>query len=132
MNKKIVASSFLGMAALLGGLSLADKADAYRGDYTQKGPNYNEERHQQMEEAFKNNDYNAWKELMNGRGRVTQVVNESNFARFAEAHNLAQEARYDEAEEIRSELGLRTRNGEPTGQGYGKGNGQGQMRNQNQ
>lgn len=119
------------MAVIWGGLSLAGKADAYRGDYTQKGPNYNEERHQQMEEAFKNNDYNVWKELMNSRGRVTQVVNESNFARFAEAHRLAQEGKYSEADDIREELGLRIRSDEPTGQGYGKGNGQGQIRNQN-
>lgn len=121
MNKKTIVMSSLGLATILGAGILAGGANAYRGDYTQKGPNCTEERHTQMEQAFNNNDYNAWKELMNGRGRVTQVINEGNFARFAEAHKLAKAGNYDEADKIRQELGLRTRNGEPTGQGYGQG-----------
>ena len=30
---------------------------------------------------------------MNGKGRVAEVVNEGNFARFAEAHQLAEEGK---------------------------------------
>ena len=88
---------------------------AYQGDPTQKGPNYSPERHEQMEKAFENNNYADWKNLMNGRGRVTQVVNEGNFARFAEAHRLAEQGKTDDAQKIRQELGL----------GNGKGSGQG-------
>lgn len=95
----------------LGGSLLASSALAYKGDPAVKGPNYSEERHNAMTQAFEKNDYNAWKNLMNGKGRVTQVVNEGNFAKFAEAHKLALEGKKDEANKIRQELGLGLQNG---------------------
>ena len=123
-NKKII----LGISALTlaaGTLLIPGSVSAYQGDYTREGPDCGSEKHEAMEQAFENNDYQAWTELMEGKGRVTQVVNESNFARFAEAHKLAEEGNYDEADAIRQELGLRTRNGEKVGAGYKQGNGQG-------
>ncbi len=118
MNKKLL---ILGISTVIlgSGLFLLPKdADAYRGDPNVKGPYYSEERHQEMEKAFDNNDYEAWKNLMQGKGRVTQVVNKDNFAKFAEAHNLAESGKTDEANKIRQELGLGLRNG--TGMGrYG-------------
>jgi hypothetical protein len=62
---------------------------------------------------------------MRDKGRIAQVINESNFSQFAEAHRLAQEGKYDEADAIRQELGLRTRNGEKVGAGFRQGGGQG-------
>lgn len=120
MNKKLI---ILGTAGLvLGGFLLSsEKALAHRGDPSVQGPNYSAERHAAMTQAFENNDYNAWKELMQGKGRVTQVINEQNFARFAEAHKLALEGRTDEAQTIREELGLGLQNG--SGQGMGRGYG---------
>ncbi len=91
-------------AVLLGAVTL--KAWAYRGNPEQKGPNFSAERHEQMQKAFENKDYNAWKKLMNGRGRVSQTINESNFARFAEAHQLRLEGKNKEANKILAELGL--------------------------
>jgi hypothetical protein len=111
MNHKIFAT--IG-ALVLGATVLAGSAQAYRGDPNVKGPNYSQERHEAMIQAFANNDYNAWKELMAGKGRVTQVINEGNFARFAEAHRLALEGKTDEAKQIRTELGL------GIGGGYGR------------
>ncbi len=55
-------------------------ASAYQSDYTQKGPNYSEEKHESMTATFETNDYNAWKDLMSGKGRSIKVVNEGNFA----------------------------------------------------
>ncbi len=120
-TKKILFS--VGLFSILGtmGLVLTNSAFAYQGDYTKQGPNYTTERHEAMEKAFKNNDYAAWKNLMQNKGRVTQVVNQSNFSKFVQAHNLAQEGKYEEADKIRQELGLRTRNGEKVGAGYGRG-----------
>ena len=43
---------------------------------------------------------------MQGRGRVTQVVNQGNFAKFAQAHELAEAGKQEEAAAIRAELGL--------------------------
>jgi hypothetical protein len=120
MNKKLLAVSALVLGA---GVLLTTTSGvlAYRGDPNVQGPNYSPERHEAMTQAFENNDYNAWKELMQGKGRVTQVVNESNFARFAEAHKLALGGKTEEAKSIRTELGLGLRNGSGQGQGMGYG-----------
>ena len=101
MNKKLIS---LGLTVLtLGGLAF--------GANQVMASNYSEERHQAMTQAFANEDYNAWKALMSGRGRASQVVNEGNFARFAEAHRLMLEGKTNEAQTIRAELGLGTGNG---------------------
>lgn len=114
---------FLGLTALaIGGAIVAPQAAlAYRGDPNIQGPNYTAERHDAMTKAFENNDYNAWKSLTSGRGRVTQVVTADNFARFAEAHRLTLEGKTDEANAIRTELGLGLQNGSGIGQGMGYG-----------
>jgi len=120
MNKT---SILLGLTALvIGGAVMAPQAVlAYKGDPNVKGPNYTQERHEAMTKAFENNDYNAWKSLMDGRGRVTQVINAQNFGRFAEAHKLALQGNTSEANAIRTELGLGLRNGSGAGQGMGYG-----------
>lgn len=120
MNKQ---SILLGAAALvLGGIALAPGVvNAYQGDPNVQGPNYTPERHEAMTEAFENKDYQAWKNLMQGKGRVTQVVNEDNFDKFAQAHQLALEGKTEEANQIRAELGLGQRNGSGMGQGQGFG-----------
>ncbi len=118
MNKK---STLLGTTALvLGALIMSPTIiGAYQGDPNVQGPNCTPERHEAMEQAFDNNDYNSWKELMSGKGRVSQVITEENFARFSEAHKLAQEGKIEEAKQIRQELGLGlgSRNGSGDGQG---------------
>jgi hypothetical protein len=122
-TKKLFYSiSALVLTAFVGTL-IVGSVNAYQGDYTKKGPNYTPERHEAMEQAFDNNDYNAWKNLMQGRGRVMQVVTKDNFAQFAKAHALAEQGKLVEADAIREDLGLRTRNGQNTGMGYGQGMG---------
>ena len=111
----------------LTGLMIVPVTNAYRGDPNVQGPNYAVERHAEMTQAFENNDYDAWKAQMQDRGRVTQAVNEGNFARFAKARSLAQEGKLDEAKQIRQELGLGLQNG--SGNGSGQGNGQGYGKN---
>jgi hypothetical protein len=103
----------LGVLALVLGVTAvsAGSALAYRGDVGVKGPNYSPERHEAMLKAFENKDYTAWKNLMQNKGRVTQVVTEANFAKFAEAHNLALQGKIEEAKKIRQELGLGLKNG---------------------
>jgi hypothetical protein len=129
MLKKQIIS--LGVLSLLTtGVFLFPKvADAYRGDPSIEGPNCTAERHEAMTTAFANLDYSAWQELMSGRGRVAEVVNEENFARFAEAYQLTQEGKVEEAKQIRAELGLGLGNGAGVGQGASEG--QGQMKRYN-
>ena len=98
--------------------AVASPSFAYRGDPSVEGPDCSPERHIIMEEAFQNNNYEAWKELMNGKGRVTQAVNADNFAQFAEAHKLAEEGNLEKAKAIRAELrlGLKDGSGRDKGQ----------------
>lgn len=124
MNRKKISYGLFSVAlAALVGTVLVGSAYAYQGDYTKKGPNYTPERHEAMEKAFEKNDYNAWKNLMQGRGRVTQVVTKDNFAEFAKAHALAEQGKLAEADAIREKLGLKTRNGQKVESGYGQGMG---------
>jgi hypothetical protein len=108
------------LAVILGGaIAFTSRSQAYRGDPNVKGPNYSQERHDAMQKAFENNDYEAWKSLMAGRGRVMQVINKDNFAKFAEAHRLMLEGKTAEAQKIRTELGLGLKNGNGSGRGMG-------------
>lgn len=122
-----MSASVLAVIGIIG-LTAVNSVSAYQGDYTKQGPNCTEERHTAMETAINNNDYESWKKLMQGKGRVTQIINESNFSKFAEAYKLAKEGKYTEADAVRKELGLRTSNGEKTGNGFGNGQGMGHGR----
>ena len=115
-------SLMIGIAALVIGATMltAQTAQAYKGDPNVKGPNYTAERHTAMEAAFAKKDFNAWKKLMEGRGNVMQKVTAQNFAKFVEAHNLAEAGKTDAANSIRAELGLGLRNGTGNGQGLGR------------
>ncbi len=109
------------LALTLGVLALgAGSAEAYRGDATVLGPSHSAERHQAMENAFAQNNYAAWKELMGDRGRVTELVTAANFQQFAKAHDLAQAGKVQEAQQIRQSLGLG--GGQRHGAGDGTGN----------
>jgi hypothetical protein len=120
-NMKKISIITLSIAAVLlvSLMTFADSSYAYRGDPSVKGPNYTAEREAAIEKAFDNNDYNAWKNLMQTRGRVTQVINQNNFAQFAKAHKLAEEGKIAEANQIRTQLGLGLQNGEGQGMGMG-------------
>jgi len=114
-------SMLLGIASLaLLGIVIAPQAIlAYKGDPNVKGPNYTVVRHDAMEKAFDTNDYNSWKNLMAGQGRVTQVINAQNFSKFAQAHELADQGKIAEANAIRAELGLGTGSGRGNSAGCG-------------
>lgn len=103
-KKSILIGLALAIAISIGAIS---SVSAYRGDYSQKGPNYSPERHALMQKAFETNDYNLWKSQMGNRG-ITNFINENNFAKFAEAHRLALAGKYDEANKIRADLNLGT------------------------
>ena len=96
---------------------------AYQGDYAKTGPNFTSERHEIIKVALNNNDYNSWKEQMSGKGRVVELINQDNFAKFAEAYKLSQAGDKAGADVIREELGLRTSNGEKIKAGRKGGNG---------
>ncbi len=122
-NSTKVIGGTLAILAIIG--TGATTALAYKGDPNVKGPNYTPERHEAMTNAFATGDYNAWAELMSGKGRVSQMVTADNFARFAQAHALAQAGDLEGAKAIRAELGLGMGDGSGQGKGNGYGRGQG-------
>lgn len=129
MNKKILAFVGLSTLALSALVFIPNNTEAYRGDINVKGPNYSVERHEAMQKAFDNNDFISWQKLMDGKGRVTQVINKDNFAKFAEIHKLLQEGKKEEAQKLRAELGLGLQNGLGRGMGQGMNRGLGKMNN---
>lgn len=131
-------ATIFGLFALMvvGLVATTGLVSAYRGDYSVKGPNYGEERHEAMESAFESNDYDAWYELMTENGRhprVVDVVTEGNFDTFVKAHKAAFSGDYETASALRAELGLNNGNGPRDGAGFGqrKSQGQGQRMQQN-
>ena len=122
--------TIFGMFALMvvGIMLSTTMVSAYRGDNTLEGPNFKEERHEEMEVAFETMDYDTWYELMTEDGRhskVVEVVNENNFATFVEAHEAAENGDYETAAQLRAELGLNNGHGPRDGTGFGKGMRQG-------
>jgi hypothetical protein len=103
-----------GLAILVTGVAVAATTMAYQGDYSKKGPNYSAQREAQMTTAMNNNDYEAWKNLMNGKGAVNKITKD-NFPKFAEAWKLGQQGKTAEAAAIRKELGLGIGNGAGSG-----------------
>ncbi len=130
MKKKNVLSI---LALLVVGLvATTGIVNAYRGDYSVKGPNYTEERYEAIENAFESLDYDAWYELMTKDGRhprIVDVVTEDNFATFVEAHEAAQNGDSETALALRAELGLNNGNGPRDGTGYGISQGRGMRQN---
>jgi hypothetical protein len=129
-KQKMKTKTIFGLFALLfvGMVLSTSLVSAYRGDYSVKGLDYNADRHEEMQQAFETLDYDAWYALMteNERhGRVVDVVTESNFVKFAEAHQAAENGDFETAAQLRAELGLNNGHGPKDGTGFGKGMGQG-------
>jgi len=120
MNKKILLLGVLALGVLtVFGVS---NVSAYRGDYSAVGPNHTEEREADIAKVMKERDYEGWKELMTENGRTPGVLNkvdsQEDFNKFAQAYELAHDGKTEEANAIRSELGLG--NGQ-RGSGQGRG-----------
>lgn len=129
-NKLIVGS----ILTLVLGLGMVSSVSAFRGDKDQRTPN--QERQVKIEEMtniMESGDYAAWKALqedhfkqmgirLNKKMRNSELINESNFAQFAEAWKLVKEGNFDEAKVIRESLGLNVGDGDGhrvSGRGHG-------------
>ena len=127
--KKDKAGLFIALMAVAV-LSLSVMATAYRGNFEEKSPYYEEGRCDDVLDAFDEFDYEAWRELKainGGNSRVLDVVNEENFHLFVEAHRAGKSGDYERANALRAELGLNNGVGPKNGEGFGKMNGHGEM-----
>ena len=104
MKKSFVIAGSLALALGIAGFSISN-AFAYQGDPLVQGPNYTSERHEAMTQAFENNDYESWKNLM-GDNPIAEKITAENFSKLAASHKLMQEGKFEEAKKIREELGL--------------------------
>ncbi|MBU1202779.1 hypothetical protein KKH39_01920 [Patescibacteria group bacterium] len=130
-NKLYILSSFLGLVVTT--LVVSNIASAHWGNPSVEGQlTPNTERFQAMQterdamvSAIENRDYQAWKEIVDSRPHITDYINESNFDKFAQMHELMMAGKLEEAQAVRDELGL------PDamfgGQGIGKGSHMGHM-----
>jgi hypothetical protein len=127
--------NIIGMMALfvVGMIISVGAVSAYRGDYSTEGPNFTSERHEEMEAAFENQDYESWYNLMTEDGRyprVVDVVDEDNFDVFIRAHEAGKAGDTETAARLRAELGLNNGMGPKDGTGFKQGGSSGQMKGQ--
>jgi hypothetical protein len=107
MKKNNLITGSAALVAVIAVMGLVAYSNAYQGDPNVEGPNYSPERHEQMEEAFENKDFEAWKDLMSERmgPRVVDLIDsQEKFEQFSEAHELMEEGKIEEANQIREEL----------------------------
>jgi len=86
----------LGMFGIMG-------KGAHKGFDKDKG--VTSEQQVEIQAAIESGDYEAWKTLM-GDNPVTEKITAENFSKLAESHKLMQEGKFEEAKQIREELGL--------------------------
>lgn len=111
-------------------LSLSFMVSAYRGNFDVKGPEYTDERCDEMRQIFDEKDFAAWRDLKLSEGKargVLRVVNEDNFHLFVEAHKAGLAGDVELANSLRAELGLNNGAGPKNGAGHGKLSGFGEM-----
>ena len=123
MENKIL--TILGVVFIIGIISIT-LAYAYKEDMNIKGPNYNENVHQQMEVAIESGDYEAWIKIREENnlpmnGKMFSMINKDNFSKYSEMYNAMISGDTEKADAIRQELGL----GQGMMRNGVKGNGQG-------
>lgn len=115
-KRKIIALSAVTAAILASGFMYSPVMAAQVGQ-GKKMVSYSATQASELEKAIENNDYATWKGLMKGRGKLAQLINENNFAKYAEAYKLVKEGKYKEANAIRKELGFSNRDSARLGLG---------------
>jgi len=113
----------LGLAGILatGVIITSVNTFAYEEGQQENAPRFSTEKHEQMKEKheemktlFENKDYNGWVALITKDGRtpkILETINEENFDKLIEAHQLKSEGKYEEAKAILEELGVKREKG---------------------
>lgn len=118
-SKFYLLSGFLGLLVTTLAVSSLASADTLDGNFF-RGRNmdatqleqfeqFREERqaeHEALQEAIESGDYQAWKNIIDSRPRITDVITEDNFDQFVQMHNYMQSGDFEAAQTIRDELGL--------------------------
>lgn len=91
-----ISAAVVAVVAVLG-LSAYTFAAGNRGSWGNK---------EAFKEAVEAGNYEAWSELVGGKGKIGEIINNENFSQFSQMHNLMQEGKVEEAKAIAEELGL--------------------------
>jgi len=94
---------------IAGAFALSASADTTGAVQDMRQHKCDSEQHEAVEAALEDGDYEAWAVLMDGRGRVADVVTEDSFDTFVAMHEAMEDGDVEEAQELREELGLRGR-----------------------
>ena len=91
------------------GILAAVPVMAFRGDENARGPRFNPEHREQMQEIMETGDYEAFKSMVeeSGRkGKILETITEENFSTFVDMHNLMRSGDREGAKALREELDL--------------------------
>jgi len=112
-NKKIVSLAVLTLILVLtASLSLVY---AHSGKFGYKwGGKFSHQKYQQMtektgvmNEIFENNDYGAWKALMEEKmEKMREEVSEERFSQMVKIYDLMQQGEYEQIKELKQEMGF--------------------------
>ena len=103
-SKFYLLAGFFGL--LITTLAVSSLASAQSDTGATKGPRYSTANHQAWQEAIEQGDYEVWKELVDSKPRITDVITEDNFDQFVQMHQLKQDGDIEGAKVIAEELGL--------------------------
>jgi hypothetical protein len=70
----------------------------------QKASKYSQVKKERATEAFEDNDYQAWKEAVGSKSKLSNAVKELDFQNFVAARTAARNGRYEEAIQITERL----------------------------
>lgn len=116
-TKKIITISLIAVAIFTSGAILINAALAAPGlgkgikngilANTSKNINHNSgwQDMQAMRQAITDNNYSAWAKIMTGKP-MADKINQNNFPQFVQMHQLITQGKFDEANKIRTELGI--------------------------
>ena len=91
------------------GILVAVPVLAFRGDENARGPRFNPEHHEQMQEIFETGNFEAFRlmiEESGKKGKMLETITEENFSKFVEMHNFMKNGDKEGAKVFREELGL--------------------------
>ena len=115
-TKKIFTISLIAMAIFASGSILINVAIA-APKFTKNpidtnkiiDPNDGWQNMQAMRQAINDNDYAAWAKIMAGKP-MADKINQNNFSQFVQMHQLITQGKFDEANKIRTKLGINSIN----------------------
>ena len=103
----LLISTGVATGAFLIGLTLSNPfVSAYQNGAWQREQGFSPETKAQIEQSIENGDYNTWKSLTDGKGRMGETITEENFPLLKELHTAQQNGDTTKAQELRQKLGL--------------------------